>query len=72
MNQTYVQKVLVSPNSFRMEFLILDQFEGSLTPANFESHGDKEMKGLQMKYEEESTIRLIQFIGLDRTIIEWQ
>ena len=55
-----------------MEFLILDQFEGSLTPANFESHGDKEMKGLQMKYEEESTIRLIQFIGLDRTIIEWQ
>jgi hypothetical protein len=48
-----------------MEFLILDHFEGSLTPANFESQGDKEMKGLQMKYEEESTIRLIQFIGLD-------
>ena len=46
-----------------MEFLIFDQFEGSLTPANFESHGDKEMKGLQMKYEEETTIRFIEFIG---------
>ena len=59
------QKFWFLQNSFRMEFLILDHFEGSLTPANFESHGDKEMKGLQMKYEEESTIRLIQFIGLD-------
>ena len=65
MNPTYVKKFWFPPNSFWMEFLILDHFEGSLTPANFESHGDKEMKGLQMKYEEESTIRLIQFIGLD-------
>ena len=45
--------------------------QGSLTPANFESSltsvvGDKEMlKGLQMKYEEESTIRLLELIRLN-------